>query len=62
MEKMICPHCGKTFNYYEVNHVVDHAKQIEIIECPYCHQIADKQISDGYFVTQRIVTEDETKG
>lgn len=62
MEKMTCPHCGKTFNYHEVNHVVDHVKQNEIIECPYCHQIADKKASNGYFVTQRILTEDVRKG
>ncbi|WP_265455651.1 hypothetical protein [Enterococcus sp. HY326] len=54
MDKMTCPHCGHTFNFYEVTHVVEHKVENEIIECPYCHEIADRKPSNGYFVTQKI--------
>lgn len=54
MEKMTCPHCGKVFNYYEVRHVIEHSIEKEIIECPYCREVADKKASNGYFVTQKI--------
>lgn len=59
MEKMTCPHCGEKFAYIEVKHVIEHVSQAEPIECPYCHREADKKITNGYFVTQKI--EDYTK-
>jgi endogenous inhibitor of DNA gyrase (YacG/DUF329 family) len=54
MEKMKCPNCGKTFSYEEVNNVVEHSRQEIEIVCPYCKEVASKQISNGYFITQKI--------
>lgn len=54
MDTMVCPNCGKKFSYTEVTHVVEHVRQLEPIECPYCHFEAEKKDTNGYFVTKKV--------
>lgn len=54
MEKMVCTHCGKSFTYTEVTHVIEHVRQLEPVECPYCHRVTAKFDTNGYFVSKKV--------
>ncbi len=46
-----CPNCGTYFFVEEVLNVEDHPKDNMPIECPNCHHVYEKRISNGYFAT-----------
>ncbi|MDH6365306.1 DNA-directed RNA polymerase subunit RPC12/RpoP [Enterococcus sp. PF1-24] len=59
LEKIVCPHCQQRFTYYEVTNIVEHTRQLQPIECPYCRFIASKKIYNGYFVSQKLEDSDK---
>ena len=60
-----CPNCGTHFFVDEVSHdpefyedivdevlnVQEHPKEAMPVECPNCHHIYEKRITNGYFMT-----------
>jgi predicted Zn finger-like uncharacterized protein len=46
-----CPNCGTHFFVDEVLNVQEHPKEAMPVECPNCHHIYEKRITNGYFMT-----------
>ena len=53
-----CPFCKKTFHVQEFPMGVAGGKDKEDIDCPWCGKTVDKKMTDGWFKTNKIETEE----
>lgn len=55
-----CKHCGKPFSYSEVGAGGWSSRDAEDIDCPHCGQVHSRQVTGGYFKSEKL-TEDEER-